>query len=239
MHFLPATPPYEEDCSHSRKSKPHRSPSIASISDHSLIFQLNTNVCKVIGGGPPSVLFHLRQRVSHARTQHVHHPYRRRSSTPSLIHLPHRQSTSQPHTPPTSPISRPAALLYSPHTVGRPSKSKGPCQACQEASDGCMRKAYHWPFPSTQIFYDKGKPYVYLCNKCGLRYNKSGGSVCRHCRWVICKEEKRKALGYIDAMRDKYGHVTPDQEIENFSCHPKYWTCNKPWQVGWVFNPSS
>lgn len=65
-------------------------------------------------------------------------------------------------------------------------------------------------------------------------YNKSGGSVCRHCRWVFCKEEKRKALQYIDAMRDKYGHVAPDQDIENFGCHPKYWACNKPWKVGWV-----
>src|SRR5205085_2410484 len=52
---------------------------------------------------------------------------------------------------------------------GRPSRVKGPCQSCQEASDGCMRKAFHWPFPSSQIFNDKGKPFVYLCNKCGLR----------------------------------------------------------------------
>lgn len=52
---------------------------------------------------------------------------------------------------------------------GRPSRVKGPCQACQEASDGCMRKAFNWPFPASQIFNDKGKPFVYLCNKCGLR----------------------------------------------------------------------
>lgn len=54
-------------------------------------------------------------------------------------------------------------------TSGRPSRVKGPCQACQEASDGCMRKAFDWPFPSSQTFNDKGKPFVYLCNKCGLR----------------------------------------------------------------------
>jgi predicted RNA-binding Zn-ribbon protein involved in translation (DUF1610 family) len=55
------------------------------------------------------------------------------------------------------------------HASGRPSRVKGPCQACQEPSDGCMRKAFNWPFPSNQVFSDKGKPFVYLCNKCGLR----------------------------------------------------------------------
>ncbi|KAL7323807.1 hypothetical protein PS15p_210409 [Mucor circinelloides] len=119
---------------------------------------------------------------------------------------------------------------------GRPSRVKGPCQACQEASDGCMRKAFNWPFPASQIFNDKGKPFVYLCNKCGLRYNKSGGCVCRNCRWVFCKEEKRKALQHIDAMRRKRpdGEVDPNEDIENFVCSPKYWTCGKPWKVGWV-----
>jgi hypothetical protein len=52
---------------------------------------------------------------------------------------------------------------------GRPSRVKGPCQACNETSDGCMRKAFDWPFPASQIFNDKGRPFVYLCNKCGLR----------------------------------------------------------------------
>lgn len=52
---------------------------------------------------------------------------------------------------------------------GRPSRVKGPCQACQETADGCMRKAFDWPFPTNQAFNDKGKPFVYLCNKCGLR----------------------------------------------------------------------
>ncbi|CEP09312.1 hypothetical protein [Parasitella parasitica] len=121
---------------------------------------------------------------------------------------------------------------------GRPSRVKGPCQACQEASDGCMRKAFNWPFPASQVFNDKGKPFVYLCNKCGLRYNKSGGCVCRNCRWVFCKEEKRKALQHIDAMRRKRpdGEVDLSEDIENFVCSPKYWTCGKPWKVGWVLD---
>ncbi|CAO3590814.1 unnamed protein product [Absidia cylindrospora] len=121
---------------------------------------------------------------------------------------------------------------------GRPSRVKGPCQACHETSDGCMRKAFDWPFPASQIFNDKGKPFVYLCNKCGLRYNKSGGCVCRHCRWVFCKEEKRKAMQYIDKMRRNRpdGHVDLDEDIENFVCSPKYWSCGRPWKVGWVLN---
>ncbi|KAI8997806.1 hypothetical protein BDB01DRAFT_713969 [Pilobolus umbonatus] len=121
---------------------------------------------------------------------------------------------------------------------GRPARVKGPCQACNEASDGCMRKAFNWPFPANQVFKDKGKPFVYLCNKCGLRYNKSGGCVCHHCRWVLCKDEKRKALQLIEAMRrnrpDRY--VDPNEEIASLLCNPKYWTCNKPWKVGWVLN---
>ncbi|KAF7730722.1 hypothetical protein EC973_001671 [Apophysomyces ossiformis] len=123
-------------------------------------------------------------------------------------------------------------------SAGRPSRVKGPCQACQETSDGCMRKAFNWPFPSSSIFNDKGKPFVYLCNKCGLRYNKSGGSVCRHCRWVFCKEEKRKAMQHIDQMRRSRpdGRVDPNELIENFVCTPKYWTCGRPWKVGWVLN---
>ncbi|ORZ18143.1 hypothetical protein BCR42DRAFT_413240 [Absidia repens] len=119
---------------------------------------------------------------------------------------------------------------------GRPSRVKGPCQACHETSDGCMRKAFDWPFPASQIFNDKGKPFVYLCNKCGLRYNKSAGCVCRHCRWVFCKEEKRKAMQFIDKMRRNRpdGHVDMDEDIEDFVCSPKYWPCGRPWKVGWV-----
>lgn len=30
------------------------------------------------------------------------------------------------------------------------------------------------------------------------------------------------------------GRVDPDEDIENFVCSPKYWTCGKPWKVGWV-----
>jgi hypothetical protein len=123
-------------------------------------------------------------------------------------------------------------------TSGRPSRVKGPCQACNETSDGCMRKAFNWPFPTSTIFNDKGKPFVYLCNKCGLRYNKSGGCVCRHCRWVLCKEEKRKAMQLIDQMRRSRpdGKVDPEEDIENFVCTPKYWNCSRPWKVGWVLH---
>ncbi|CAO3610606.1 unnamed protein product [Mucor fragilis] len=123
-------------------------------------------------------------------------------------------------------------------TSGRPSRVKGPCQACNETSDGCMRKAFNWPFPTSTIFNDKGKPFVYLCNKCGLRYNKSGGCVCRNCRWVLCKEEKRKAMQLIDQMRRSRpdGRVDPEEDIENFVCTPKYWNCSRPWKVGWVLH---
>lgn len=76
-----------------------------------------------------------------------------------------------------SPISSESAMdletdkpVSSPLTSSHRSKSKGPCQACQEVSDGCMRKGFNWPFEASLIYYDKGKPFVYLCNKCGLRY---------------------------------------------------------------------
>lgn len=99
-----------------------------------------------------------------------------------------------------------------------------------------MRKAFNWPFPTSSVYNDKGRKFVYLCNKCGLRYNKSGGCVCRNCRWVFCKEEKRKAMQHIEQMiRSRPdGHVDPDEDIEGFVCTPKYWSCGKPWKVGWV-----
>ncbi|KAI7875481.1 hypothetical protein K492DRAFT_240256 [Lichtheimia hyalospora FSU 10163] len=130
---------------------------------------------------------------------------------------------------------QPALRKRSP-PAGRPSRVKGPCQACQESSDGCMRKAFNWPFPTSSVYNDKGRKFVYLCNKCGLRYNKSGGCVCRNCRWVFCKEEKRKAMQHIEQMiRSRPdGHVDPDEDIEGFVCTPKYWTCGRPWKVGWV-----
>ncbi|KAI7894605.1 uncharacterized protein EV154DRAFT_498301 [Mucor mucedo] len=136
-------------------------------------------------------------------------------------------------------VTKPQKVRKNSHaTSGRPSRVKGPCQACHETSDGCMRKAFHWPFPTSTIFNDKGKPFVYLCNKCGLRYNKSGGCVCRHCRWVLCKEEKRKAMQLIDQMRRSRpdGRIDPDEDIQNFSCSPKYWSCGRPWKVGWVLH---
>ena len=62
--------------------------------------------------------------------------------------------------------------------------------------------------------------------------------MCRHCRWVFCKEEKRKAMQYIEEMRRSRpdGVVYPDEDIENFVCTPKYWSCGVPWKVGWVLN---
>jgi hypothetical protein len=70
----------------------------------------------------------------------------------------------------TTAASTPRRKNSSHHaSSGRPSRVKGPCQACHETSDGCMRKAFNWPFPTSTIFNDKGKPFVYLCNKCGLR----------------------------------------------------------------------
>ncbi|CAO3592523.1 unnamed protein product [Absidia cylindrospora] len=121
---------------------------------------------------------------------------------------------------------------------GRPIRLKGPCQACHENSEACMRKAFNWPFPSDEVYYDKGRPFVYLCNKCGLRYNKSGGSVCRQCRWVLCKEEKRKVIQLIDAMRSSRsdGQVSLDEDILSFVCTPKYWNCGQPWKIRWAVN---
>ncbi|CEP16868.1 hypothetical protein [Parasitella parasitica] len=150
----------------------------------------------------------------------------------------HKNSTNPQASASTSSTTTPRRKSSHHTTSGRPSRVKGPCQACNETSDGCMRKAFNWPFPTNTVFNDKGKPFVYLCNKCGLRYNKSGGCVCRHCRWVLCKEEKRKAMQLIDQMRRSRpdGKVDPEEDIENFACTPKYWNCSRPWKVGWVLH---
>ncbi|KAI8149037.1 hypothetical protein BJV82DRAFT_663379 [Fennellomyces sp. T-0311] len=164
------------------------------------------------------------------RTKQVHHrpwlddvkptsPPRKRSrhETPSST------TTTTTTTTTAAPAPAPPQQQQQHHhaSSGRPSRVKGPCQACQESSDGCMRKAFNWPFPTSSIYNDKGKKFVYLCNKCGLRYNKSGGCVCRHCRWVFCKEEKRKAMQHIEQMiRSRPdGKVDPDEDIENFQLH--------------------
>ncbi|KAI8066628.1 hypothetical protein BC940DRAFT_301911 [Gongronella butleri] len=182
------------------------------------------------------------QQVS--QPQHLSSPPSSASSSPQF-------SASLPSTSPSPPAMPRAKQQQQPRarktnangqvrhgSSGRPCRVKGPCQACRETSDGCMRKAFDWPFPSNQQQSDKGKLFVYLCNKCGLRYNKSGGCVCRSCRWVFCKEEKRKAMQYIDEMRKKRpdGHVDMDEDIEGFVCTPKYWSCGRPWKVGWVLN---
>lgn len=94
---------------------------------------------------------------------------------PSLPSLPspqaktEKQMHQQQHQQQQSIPQQQTTVVH--HTSsGRPSRVKGPCQACQESSDGCMRKAFNWPFPTSSIYNDKGRPFVYLCNKCGLRY---------------------------------------------------------------------
>lgn len=53
---------------------------------------------------------------------------------------------------------------------GRQGKTRGPCQACGDAKDTCIRKGYDWPFPVAETQVDsKGVRFVSLCNKCGLR----------------------------------------------------------------------
>lgn len=70
----------------------------------------------------------------------------------------------------TKPRERQPTGQYKPHRSSpKAAKPKGPCQACQEHSEGCMRKAFGWPLLDEKVYYDKGKPFVYLCNKCGLR----------------------------------------------------------------------
>lgn len=32
------------------------------------------------------------------------------------------------------------------------------------------------------------------------------------------------------------GKVDPDEDIENFACSPKYWSCGRSWKVGWVLH---
>ncbi|KAI9280065.1 hypothetical protein BY458DRAFT_553480 [Sporodiniella umbellata] len=225
-----------------RKSlAPYRSPSPDQINDKSIIFQLDSlsRLPKILSG--PSLLWPVRQRVLKARS----HPVQRVKPIKIQIVKAPPMLPSPPNTATTPPS--PPLRLANPQTMavaaprkypqsGRPSRIKGPCQACHEKSDGCMRKAFNWPFPTDTEFNDKGKPFVYLCNKCGLRYNKSGGCVCRHCRWVLCKEEKRKAMQLIDSMRlfRPDGKVGLDDDIENFVCNPKYWPCGHTWKVGWV-----
>ncbi|ORZ20396.1 hypothetical protein BCR42DRAFT_408679 [Absidia repens] len=154
----------------------------------------------------------------------------------SMVSIPSQQPMARVHAD-VGPQNHNAAISTA-FSSGRPIRLKGPCQACHENSEACMRKAFNWPFPSDEVYYDKGRPFVYLCNKCGLRYNKSGGSVCRQCRWVLCKEEKRKVIQLIDAMRSSRsdGQVSLDEDIPSFVCTPKYWNCGRPWKIRWAVN---
>lgn len=136
-------------------------------------------------------------RSQHVEEPVIRVPRRKRMRTASIIEIPRSQhrrtsSSSDQSDYSSSPIIvAPKARKWADHpyqdqpkpsttthvrrqsnngtSSGRPSRVKGPCQACQEPADGCMRKAFNWPFPTNQTFNDKGKPFVYLCNKCGLR----------------------------------------------------------------------
>jgi hypothetical protein len=169
-----------------RKSVPHKSPSVvqdalqASLFDKSVVFQLDPyhDTSKIISG--QSLLSALRKKVAHARRKPaMMFPQRKRAV--SMIEIPsirrasvdtesdEAQQWNDPMEVEEDQVKRAKKPSRRQSSSGRPSRIKGPCQACQEASDGCMRKAFQWPFPSSQIFNDKGKPFVYLCNKCGLR----------------------------------------------------------------------
>ncbi|KAG1286797.1 hypothetical protein G6F66_010091 [Rhizopus arrhizus] len=230
LSSIPSPPELtEEDVHvHKRKSIPHRSPPL--VDDKSIIFQLDSihQSSKILSGA--SLLWPLRHRVLKARTV--------KRVKAVQIQIPRPTVNQEEEIVVPKPVLVQQKRKYSTTHSGRPSRIKGPCQACRETSDGCMRKAFNWPFPTDTEFNDKGKPFVYLCNKCGLRYNKSGGCVCRHCRWVLCKEEKRKAVELIDSMRlfKPNRKISLDDDIENFVCNPKYWPCGHAWKVGWVLS---
>ena len=103
------------------------------------------------------------------------------------------------------------------------------------------KKENNFTFLFIQVFVisiinDGNNNYTSHCIICVYRYNKSGGCVCRNCRWVLCKEEKRKALQHITYMRRTRanGRVDPDDDIVDFICSPKYWSCGQAWKVGWI-----
>ncbi|RUP04050.1 hypothetical protein BC936DRAFT_140563 [Jimgerdemannia flammicorona] len=126
--------------------------------------------------------------------------------------------------------------------AARAAKNRGPCTACKETKDTCIRKGYDWPFEEEEgmVMTDSnGKKYVCLCNKCGLRWQKSHGSICHSCNWILFKEERKKALTCIERMRRSRPEgveIRDDDEIEGFNCNPKHWKCGRPWKVGWVKN---
>lgn len=45
-------------------------------------------------------------------------------------------------------------------------------------------------------------------------------------------------MQHIEQMRRSRpdGKVDPDENIEVFTCTPKYWSCSHPWKVGWILN---
>lgn len=124
------------------------------------------------------VLASIRKHVALARQgrlsrPRLYHPQKRRVTQitvpPRLTHQQQQKPKQQQQHVATqqqllAPLLPPTSI-----TQGRPCRAKAPCQACREPADSCMRKAYNWPFPTSDLHFDKGRPYVYLCNKCGLR----------------------------------------------------------------------
>ena len=157
-----------------RKSVPQRSPSVmASAGDKSVVFQLDLESHAFSPPARRSILSVLRRKIVEQRQQRRPRLYTPQHRIVTQIQMPEPKSPAappqqqQPQQPQQGAL--PSTALSLPQTQGRPVKIKGPCQACRESSDGCMRKAFNWPFPSSAVFNDKGRPYVYLCNKCGLR----------------------------------------------------------------------
>ncbi|CAO3680997.1 unnamed protein product [Rhizopus microsporus] len=198
----------KQHCHRRAKSMPYRSPSINDNNIHKhIVFQLSMNdTIRIIRGH--SLLSSIRKQSNQHRISHRPYSKKKLGHVATMIEIPRSiiaydpspksqeksiENNIQPKSAKRRVVQQQFPIQYlPPPSSGRPCRIKGPCQACQETVDGCMRKAFDWPFETSQTFFDKGKPYVYLCNKCGLRYNKSNGCVCRHCRWVFCKEEKEK-----------------------------------------------
>jgi hypothetical protein len=109
------------------------------------------------------------RRLEYSVTQ----PHRRQPSQESMnleVYDEERDDRSSSEKSDSGPRERQPTGQFKPHAASpKSAKPKGPCQACQEHSEGCMRKAFDWPLTDGKVYYDKGRAFVYLCNKCGLR----------------------------------------------------------------------
>ena len=55
-------------------------------------------------------------------------------------------------------------------TPSKATKAKGPCQACRDTADPCMRKAFNWPFASDYVFkHSDGRNYVVLMQQVWIK----------------------------------------------------------------------